>query len=97
MTKTIVVFGVSGQIGYSIAKALSGHYEVKGISRNPDSQKCQILSSEGIQIIQKDAITPRSLDRVLEGAYGCFVMTHSDFSQPLGEDQERQQGIVKRD
>jgi len=72
--KTILVFGATGRMGGAVARHLHRYgWCVKGISRNPDSEKANALMSEGIEVIQGDMDYPETLRSAFAGAFGLFL------------------------
>ncbi|RNA40394.1 nmrA-like family domain-containing 1 [Brachionus plicatilis] len=93
MSKIISVFGATGSQGGSVVKALAknGMYSVKAITRNPKSDKAQTLSKlNNVTVHQADLDDPASIDKVLEGCYGSFLVT--DFAAHF-DNRETKQGI----
>ncbi|KAK0124130.1 hypothetical protein ONS95_009113 [Cadophora gregata] len=75
MSKLIVVVGVTGAQGSSVAKTflqLPG-WRVRGISRNPSSPASQALSTLGIEIIKGDLDDKASLLAAFQGATTIFA------------------------
>ncbi|RDW92223.1 hypothetical protein BP5796_01617 [Coleophoma crateriformis] len=82
MAKTIVVLGVTGTQGGSVAtEFLSQGWNVKGITRNTTSATATALASQGIELISADVDKPSSFTTVFRGAHVIFAMT--DFWQPF--------------
>ncbi|HYT01053.1 MAG TPA: NmrA/HSCARG family protein [Thermoplasmata archaeon] len=73
-TKTILVAGVTGQQGGSVAKSLlkRGH-RVVGLTRNPSN--FPDLEAKGIRAVQGDLTDAASLAAALRGVDGFFLMT----------------------
>ncbi|XP_077987091.1 nmrA-like family domain-containing protein 1 [Glandiceps talaboti] len=94
MAKVIAVFGATGAQGGSVARALlrDPQYKVRAITRNPNSPAAQALASQGAEVIQADYGNKESLANALQGAYGCFVVTTTNFSLPNFEEIEVKQG-----
>lgn len=77
MSKLIVVIGVTGAQGSSVAKTflnLPG-WVVRGISRNPSSAASQALSTLGVEIVKGDLDDKASLLPAFEGAHTIFANT----------------------
>ena len=92
MSQTVVVFGATGLIGASVATALLNHFKVKGVTRDLSNPKAQGLSSTGVELVEIKDSNPEALNIVVRGAYSCFVMTHTDLSDPHAEQAELRQG-----
>lgn len=76
--KIIAVCGATGQQGGTVIKALvkSGTYHVRAITRNPNSDTAkQLQSLNNVTVHQADLDNPESLDSVLNGAHGVFIVT----------------------
>ncbi|CZR63660.1 related to nitrogen metabolic regulation protein nmr [Phialocephala subalpina] len=85
MSKTLVVFGATGQQGGSIIKtvlaspSLSKTYKIRAVTRDITKPAAQALSSLGIEIVQGDAGDVSSLGPVLEGAHTVFALTTTTY------------------
>ncbi|KAH7030687.1 uncharacterized protein B0I36DRAFT_243122 [Microdochium trichocladiopsis] len=84
MPKLIVVVGVTGLQGCSVARkflSLPG-WKVRGITRNPSGDKAKALAVEGVEIVQGDLdAAPSTLIPALTGAAAIFCNT--DFFAPI--------------
>ncbi|KAF2002615.1 NAD(P)-binding protein [Amniculicola lignicola CBS 123094] len=83
MTKTIVIVGVTGAQGSSVAHtflSLPG-WKVRGISRNASSPAAQALTAKGVEIIEADVNDKASLFAPFEGANVIF--SNTDFFAPF--------------
>lgn len=83
MSKTIVVVGVTGAQGGSVARtflSLPG-WHVRGITRNLSSTTAQTLAQAGVELVQGDLDDKASLIRAFEGANVIFANT--DFFAPF--------------
>lgn len=78
MTNTILVFGATGAQGGSVARNLlsRGKFNVRVITRKPDSDASNALRALGAEIVPGDLDDPASLDAALEGVYGVFGVTN---------------------
>lgn len=71
--KFITVFGATGTQGNAVAKQLlQKGWQVRAVTRNPDSEKAQTLSVLGANIVRADFDDSASLVKVLTGAYGAY-------------------------
>lgn len=84
MSKTLAIFGATGQQGSSIIKhvtsdpTLSQTYKIRALTRSPTSPAAQHLAttfSTSISIVQCDALDPPSLATALHGVHTVFIMT----------------------
>lgn len=72
-SRLILVTGVTGKQGGAVARELLMRgYRLRGLSRNPKSNKAKALSAMGIEIVQGDFDDPASLDAALAGVYGAY-------------------------
>jgi uncharacterized protein YbjT (DUF2867 family) len=78
--KIIAVVGATGAQGGGLARALladaSGEFEVRALTRNPDSDKAAALAGAGARVVHADLDDAESLARALDGAYGAFFVTN---------------------
>ena len=71
--KLILVSGATGRQGGAVARELlSRGYRVRGLTRNPDSERAQQLAGLGIEMVKGDFNDMDSLNRATQGAYGVF-------------------------
>src|SRR4051794_3929282 len=87
----ILVLGATGAQGGSVARALlsRGRFDVRVLTRKPDSPAAQQLRALGAEIVQGDLDDRASLQRALEGVYGVFGVTN--FWEHFAK--EREQGF----
>ena len=78
MSKLITVFGSTGQQGGAVARALLAKgYQVRAVTRNPDSPKAKELQAKGAELVQvKNMDDVASLEAAIKGAYGVFLVTN---------------------
>ncbi|TGO17639.1 hypothetical protein BTUL_0016g01080 [Botrytis tulipae] len=85
MSKTLAVFGATGQQGSSIIQnvlndaSLCQQYTIRGITRDTTSPASQKLAKK-ISLIQGDISDPHSLRTALTNVHTVFIMTIPDFS-----------------
>ena len=73
--KTIVVIGATGRQGGQVARHLVKEgWQVKGITRKPESKKAAELKSLGVEVVQADMNDKSSLEAAFRDAYGVFNM-----------------------
>ena len=71
--KLILVSGVTGRQGGAVARELlSRGYRVRGLSRNPGSERAQQLARLGIEMVKGDFNDIDSLNQATQGVYGVF-------------------------
>ncbi len=93
--RTILVTGVTGQQGGAVARHLLNRgYRVRGLTRNPDSDKARAMKGLGVEMVAGDMADRASLDAALAGAYGVFSV--QNFWE-AGADGEIHQGRTAAD
>jgi len=87
----VLVFGATGAQGGSVARHLlaRGRYAVRAITRDPQSEKAQALSAQGVEVVGGDLDDPASLREAMAGCYGVYGVTN--FWEHF--DREYQHGI----
>ncbi len=92
MSKLVLVTGITGKQGGAVAHALvqSGH-RVRGLTRNPTSDRASALTAQGIEMVAGDFSNPSSLRAACDGVDTVFAM-----STPFegGVEAEIAQGIA---
>lgn len=83
MTKLVVIIGITGNQGGSVAHAFlkDPNWRIRGLTRDTSSQASQALSAQGIEMIQANLHDPGSLEGVFKGANLVFSVT--DFWKPF--------------
>ncbi|XP_054834029.1 nmrA-like family domain-containing protein 1 [Eublepharis macularius] len=90
--KTIVVFGATtGGKGNSVANALllDGTFSVLAVGHNLSKPPGQALIRRGATVVGGDLNNLATLEKIMEGAYGAFVVT--SFSDDFSQEQENSQ------
>lgn len=88
--RTILVAGATGTQGGAVARELNARgYHVRGLTRNPDSERARAMTALGIEMVQGDFDDAASLDRAFAGAYGAFSVQQY---RGVGVDGEIRQG-----
>ena len=101
--KVIVILGITGQQGGSVAKIFQSEpgWHIRGVTRNPDKPSNGSLREAGIELVAGDLDDVPSLEAAFEGADAIFSVT--DFWQfvkpdspafPLAQKQNRQPNEV---
>ncbi|XP_042310785.1 nmrA-like family domain-containing protein 1 [Sceloporus undulatus] len=90
--KTVVVFGATGAQGSSVAHALldDGTFQVRAVTRNPSQPAAQALLKRGAEVVKGDLHNLTTLEEIMAGAYGAFVVT--TFSHDFNKEEESRQG-----
>ncbi|KAH7011457.1 hypothetical protein EDB80DRAFT_891270 [Ilyonectria destructans] len=90
-TKLITVYGATGSQGGSVVTSLlqnkSNAFSLRGITRNPNSDKAKALTSQGVEVVKADGFVKEQLIEAFRGSWGVFVNTNSDdpaVNQPEG-------------
>jgi hypothetical protein len=89
MTKLIVVVGVTGNQGGSVAASFleNPEWRIRGLTRDTNSEKSQWLASQGVEMVQCNLHDPESLKEVFKGANLVFSIT--DFWAPFFDPANR--------
>lgn len=77
--KTIVVLGATGNQGGSVVDTFlqDGQWNIRGVTRNTDSDKARKLASRGVKVVAADLNDGSSLEAAFTGAHAIFIV--SDF------------------
>jgi uncharacterized protein YbjT (DUF2867 family) len=82
--KTITVFGATGYQGTSVIDSLlqnkTSGFSIRGITRNPDSDKAKALAARGVNIVKADGLVKEQLVEAFKGSWGVFANTNTDDS-----------------
>lgn len=77
--KTIVVFGATGAQGGGLVNAVlndsGSDFAVRGVTRNPGSDKAKALSGRGAEVVEADIDNPQTIRDALKGAWGAYFVT----------------------
>ncbi len=92
--KKILVFGATGAQGGSVARNLlaRGRFDVRAITRNPESAAAQALRELGAEIVKGDLDDPASLRSALEGCYGVYGVTN--FWEHFEKEEQQGRNLV---
>ncbi len=100
MTKLIVVCGVTGNQGGSVARRFlkDKNYRVRGLTRNPASPAAQKLAADGVEIVVVELDDVKSLISAFEGANLIFSVTNywEPFFRPDCRQKASETGISCR-
>ena len=87
MARLITVFGATGAQGGPIVHSLlEGGFKVRGVTRNPDSDKAKALIAAGAEVVKGDLGNIPSVEAAVKGAYGVFYVTN--FWELFGRDEK---------
>jgi len=83
MQKTLVVVGVTGNQGGSVVERFlqDPQYHVRGLTRDPTSDRAQQLAGQGIEMVQATLDDVESLKKAFAGAN--LIFTVSNYWEPF--------------
>ncbi|KAF2194364.1 NAD(P)-binding protein [Zopfia rhizophila CBS 207.26] len=89
MSKLLVVIGITGTQGGSVADAFltAENWRVRGITRDPSKPAAQEWASRGVEIVPADMDNIESLVTAFAGAQAIFAMT--DYWYPIRDQAVR--------
>jgi uncharacterized protein YbjT (DUF2867 family) len=88
-SKTILITGATGQQGGAVAAELAGAgFQLKGMTRKPDSPAAAALKQKGVTIVQGDLNDEASLRKALTGAWGVFAVQNTWEAGVEGEEEQ---------
>jgi uncharacterized protein YbjT (DUF2867 family) len=68
MDKKVLIFGATGNIGGAATRELLKRgWQVRGVTRNPASERAQVLKQLGVEVMQGDMDDRASLEQVFNG------------------------------
>jgi uncharacterized protein YbjT (DUF2867 family) len=71
--RTILITGVTGNQGGTMAQALQGsRFPLRGLTRKPESERAAALARHGVDVIKGDVDDEATLRRPLAGVWGDF-------------------------
>src|SRR5215831_10317718 len=78
MADTILVVGATGMQGGGVARHLlkRGVFNVRCMTRRPDSEPAGLLKQHGAEVVQADLDNSESIRRAVEGCKGVFGVTN---------------------
>jgi uncharacterized protein YbjT (DUF2867 family) len=97
----VVVSGATGVQGGSIINSLlaTGHYKIRGLTRNPDSDKAKALSAKGVEVVKCDLSAKDDVKKALKDADIAWIVTNFWDPSIIGTDvgEEERQGKMIAD
>jgi uncharacterized protein YbjT (DUF2867 family) len=88
--KAILIAGATGQQGGAVVAALAGKgFELKAMTRKPESPAAKTLAARGVPIVSGDLDDPASLRQALAGMWGAFSVQNT---REAGVEKEEEQG-----
>jgi uncharacterized protein YbjT (DUF2867 family) len=90
--KLLLITGATGKQGGATIRHLlkDGAFELRAMTRNPESEAAQGLAQQGVQVVQGDLDDEASIDKALAGAWGVFGVQNT---WEAGVAKEEEQGI----
>jgi hypothetical protein len=96
MTKLIVIIGITGNQGGSVASTFlqDPKWRIRGLTRDPHSNASKALSAQGVQMLQADLHDSASLQNAFKGANLVFSVTDfwKPFFDPANQARAKKQG-----
>jgi uncharacterized protein YbjT (DUF2867 family) len=87
--KLVLVTGATGQQGGAIARELLAKgYQVRAMTRNPDSDKAKALKAAGAQIVKGDLDDAASVKAALAGCWGAYAVQNTWEAGVEGEERQ---------
>jgi len=91
--KIIAVVGATGAQGGGLARAIlrdaNGEFQVRALTRKPDSDAAKALAAQGAEVVPADLDNPDSVMQAFDGAYGAYCVTN--FWEHFSPDREKTQ------
>ncbi|GAD97410.1 conserved hypothetical protein [Paecilomyces variotii No. 5] len=83
MTKLIVILGITGNQGASVADVFLQErgWKLRGVTRDLTKASSSLWIAKGVEMVEADVDDPGSLDRAFKGASAIFAVT--DFWGPM--------------
>jgi uncharacterized protein YbjT (DUF2867 family) len=95
--KMIAVMGATGAQGGSVVRdfhaAGISAFEVRAISRNPDSEKALAIKPLVKEVVQANADDEDSMVKAFNGCYGAFVVTNFWEDMDMNHEMEQTKTI----
>ena len=89
--KSVLITGATGQQGGAVAlELIRKGYQVRAMTRKPDSEKAQALKKLGAEIVTGDLNDAASLEGALRGVWGAFAVQNT---WEAGVEGEEEQGL----
>jgi uncharacterized protein YbjT (DUF2867 family) len=79
--KLVTVYGATGNQGRSVVKSLlraPDSFEVRAITRDPNSVAAQELSTLGANLVQADGSQSNQMTEAFQGSWAVFLNINSD-------------------
>jgi uncharacterized protein YbjT (DUF2867 family) len=73
--QVVLVAGAAGRQGGAVARHLRAcGFRVRGLTRDPSSERAQALSQMGVEVVRGDMTDAASLEKAVAGVWGVFSM-----------------------
>jgi hypothetical protein len=96
MSKLIVIIGITGNQGGSVASTFlqDPEWRIRGLTRDPHSDASKALSARGVEMLQANLHDPASLQDAFKGANLVFSVTDfwKPFFDPASQARAKKQG-----
>jgi hypothetical protein len=96
MTKLVVIIGITGNQGGSVASTFlkDPKWRIRGLTRDPQSTASQALSAKGVEMVHAELHDPATLKSVFKGANLVFGVTDfwKPFFNPTNQARAKEQG-----
>jgi len=93
--KTVLVTGATGQQGGAVARhLLAKGFQVKALTRKPDSDKAKALAALGAEPVRGDFDDITSVKRAIEGAWGVFAVQNT-WEAGVAQEEEQGKAVAK--
>jgi len=101
MSRLAVVTGATGAQGGSVVNALlkDGTWKVRGLTRDPNSEKAKELKQKGVDVVKCDVSNRDEVEHAFKGAYAVFAVTNfwDKDIYPNNKGKEEEQGKLMAD
>jgi uncharacterized protein YbjT (DUF2867 family) len=98
MSRTILITGATGQQGGATLHNLLGTgFNLRALTRKPDSEKARALASAGVEVVQGDLNDVDSLARALADVWGVYAVQNTwEAGVTLEEEQGKRLAELSR-
>lgn len=81
-SRIITVYGATGRQGSSVVESLlknkSSNFSIRGITRNPHSDKSKSFAAQGAEMVKADGLDKASVLEAFRGSWAVFVNVNPD-------------------